>query len=281
VRCPWRVALFPVLFAASYVFAAWLASSLFERPTLVAQVIILAGATVGATWPMMRWVEHRPFVAVGFGFDRPWPQEAIRGAGLGVVLAGGTVAVEKALGLITFQPSGISSAAAVSAGIPMMALLIFAATSEELLFRGYPFQRVVEGAGPWAGVGIFSSLFGGIHALNPHATALSVLNTVLAGVLLSLAYLATRALWFPIGLHFAWNTSLALGGLPVSGLHLMQMPWQAVPASQYTWLHGGSYGPEGGLVASIVLVGGVTYLLKRVPPSAVETAAPTASRVES
>ena len=50
-----------------------------------------------------------------------------------------------------------------------------------------------------------SALFGLAHIRNPHATILSTANVLLAGVWLSFAYLKTRSLWLPFGLHLSWN----------------------------------------------------------------------------
>jgi hypothetical protein len=88
-----------------------------------------------------------------------------------------------------------------------------------------------------------------LHARNPSASALSIANTALAGVLLSLAYLRTRALWLPIGLHLSWNYAQAfLYGLPVSGLEFSAKLLSAQPG-EVVWLSGGSYGPEGSVLA--------------------------------
>jgi hypothetical protein len=38
------------------------------------------------------------------------------------------------------------------------------------------------------------------------------------------------------------------------------MPWRALAVSSHTWLYGGDYGPEGGIVATIVLLAGVVCL---------------------
>ena len=54
---------------------------------------------------------------------------------------------------------------------------------------------------------------------------------------------------------------MALSGFPVSGLDVIEMPWRAVPTSGAIWLHGGDYGPEGGVVATVVLVLGIGWLL--------------------
>jgi hypothetical protein len=87
-----------------------------------------------------------------------------------------------------------------------------------------------------------------------------VLNTILAGIWLSVAYVKTRSLWLPTGLHFAWNFSLAfIYGFPVSGLRVSQ-PIFHVEQGGPEWMTGGSYGPEGGALGLIVIVAGAVWV---------------------
>ena len=84
---------------------------------------------------------------------------------------------------------------------------------------------------------------------------------MLVGIPLAAAYLRTRALWMPIGIHFAWNFLQGFTlGLPVSGIAL---PDALVTARVHgaVWLTGGDYGPEGGLLASGAIVAVTFYML--------------------
>jgi membrane protease YdiL (CAAX protease family) len=133
-------------------------------------------------------------------------------------------------------------------------ILLVASLAEEVIFRGYPFQRLIEAMGPTLATLVFSAVFGFRHLSNPDSTLGSTLVTVLAGWLLALAYLRTRALWLPWGLHFAWNASMGLlFGLPISGLRIFS-PVISANAHGPFWLTGDGYGPEGSLVTAIVLL---------------------------
>jgi uncharacterized protein len=131
--------------------------------------------------------------------------------------------------------------------------LIFGAAGEELIFRGYAFQLLIEKIGPFATVLPVSVLFGFAHLFNPNASHLGVLNTVLWGVLFGFAFLRSHDLWLPIGLHYGWNAVLPLFGVNLSGLTIditrYVYQWDLSP----TW-SGGAYGPEGGLLTTIVSV---------------------------
>jgi hypothetical protein len=133
-------------------------------------------------------------------------------------------------------------------------ILATAAMGEELMFRGYPFQRLLEATGPVIAVVIMSFLFAIAHGGNPHASRLAMVNTFAIGTLLCIAYLRTRALWMPWGIHFAWNAVLGLVfGLPVSGLTDFAVVVKA-RASGPRWITGGAYGIEGSVVGTIVIV---------------------------
>ncbi|MCU1253218.1 MAG: family intrarane metalloprotease [Edaphobacter sp.] len=140
--------------------------------------------------------------------------------------------------------------------------LAVAALAEEVAFRGYSYRRLIEATGPVAATTLMSLLFGLGHVLNPGATWASTLVTILAGVLLSLAWLRTHGLWLGWGLHFAWNASMGiLFGLPVSGITDFASIVQTRAVGR-PWLTGGEYGPEGAGITVIVLVIGIVVLVR-------------------
>jgi membrane protease YdiL (CAAX protease family) len=137
---------------------------------------------------------------------------------------------------------------------------MIAAAVEEITFRGYAFQRLVDAMGPVGAVIILSVAFSLVHLWNPAHSWLSTLNTILVGVAFSIAYLRTRSLWLPLGMHFAWNFVLGYGlGLPVSGIPFSKALLSASVVGS-TALTGGDYGPEGGLCATLVILAALIYL---------------------
>lgn len=141
-------------------------------------------------------------------------------------------------------------------------ILAVAALTEEVAFRGYPFQRLIDAIGPAAATLVMALIYAFVHARNPYSSGASFVVTFLLGWLLALAYLRTRALWVGWGFHFAWIASMALlFGLPVSGLTMFS-PVIASVAPGPEWLTGGGYGPEGGAVAIIVLIVLIVLMFK-------------------
>lgn len=148
------------------------------------------------------------------------------------------------------------------AEIPLdLAILLLAALAEEVAFRGYPFQRLIEATGPLFATFFVSILYGLIHVTNDGASPASFIVAMLAGWVLSIAYLRTRALWVSWGIHFTWNASMAvLFGLPLLGL-TRYSPVVSSTALGPTWLTGFDYGPEGSAIAIIVMLGLIVLTL--------------------
>ncbi len=146
--------------------------------------------------------------------------------------------------------------------LAVVIILIAGALAEELMFRGYPFQRLEEGIGAAGAIAVFSLLFGAVHLMNPGASVLGLVNTIVIGVVLAVAYLRTRALWLPWGIHFAWNATLGLLiGLPVSGLRVFNVAIRTT-ARGAPWLTGGSYGIEASLPGTLLVLFGLAIVWK-------------------
>jgi membrane protease YdiL (CAAX protease family) len=131
-----------------------------------------------------------------------------------------------------------------------------AAVVEEVVFRGVIFRFLEDFAGSWLAMAATSALFGLAHLGNANATAFSALAiAVEAGVLLSAAYMYTRSLWLPIGLHFGWNvTEGFIWDVPVSGGQVDGVV--DAHAQGPALISGGAFGVEASVVA-LVVAGGV------------------------
>jgi hypothetical protein len=136
------------------------------------------------------------------------------------------------------------------------------AATEELLFRGVLFRLIAEWSGTWIALGASAVLFGVAHALNPGATWFSTTAIAIeAGVLLGAGFIATRSLWFPIALHFAWNYfEGVIYGTQLSGTGVKHSLIHAT-ISGPTWLTGGTFGPEASVPALVTCSLAATALL--------------------
>src|ERR1700733_14982773 len=232
---------------------------LVERSILLF-LLVVGFAAMGRSFNRQR----EPIRDMGLVFRSGWQREFGLGAALGwgmllvsilpLVLSGGLI--------ITFW------AIPRQFGILIVDLLVLAVASlaEEVAFRGYPFQRMIEAMGPTSATIVFSVVFAALHMFNPSANRASFLITVFSSWLLSVAYLRTRALWVCWGWHFAWNTSMCvLFGLPVSGITQFSPVIQSNTVGP-EWMTGGNYGPEASAVTAVVLLVGI-FVVYRVTRS--------------
>ena len=212
-----------------------------------------------------------PLVAMGLGLRGPWLRDLWTGGLFGAGMVAVPVALIAVAGRLAIKV--VVTTATLRLAAVVIVILAAGAMAEEITFRGYPFQRMVEAIGPTAAALVLSALFGAVHLANPHASAWGCLDTVLIGLLLSLAYLRTRSLWMPIAIHFWWNVTLGLIlGLPVSGLTEFSVVTRA-RAEGPLWLTGGSYGIEASAVVAAVIALGIVLFTVLVRPR--EVAAPT------
>lgn len=169
------------------------------------------------------------------------------------------------------------SGRAVSHELLVVVLLAGGALLEELAFRGYPFQRLVEAIRPIGAIVVLSIFFGAVHLGNPNAGGIlswGFFNTILVGVLFAYAYLRTRTLWLPIGMHFGWNFFLGvIYGLPVSGLRDFSVVVRST-ARGSTLLTGGAYGIEASLTGTVVLLLGFLLVAWAPKPDLISGTAP-------
>jgi hypothetical protein len=132
------------------------------------------------------------------------------------------------------------------------------------MFRGYGLQTLSRAKLAWLGVLLTSVPFGLVHLGNPNVVpGVTFTNTALAGIWLAAAYLRTRSLWLPLGVHWAWNWALGwFFGLPISGIQLVSNPLLQTQDNGPKWLTGGSYGIEGGVACTIALTLFTVFLWK-------------------
>lgn len=204
------------------------------------------------SWERMGWTRGPRF---GRGV------ELLRGTAIGAVMAVLAIGLAVVFGA-RLQLTGDWN---VWAGIalPLITGLVIAALAEELGFRGYPLRRLSDAIGVLPALLLLAIAFGVVHIGNPSASVFGTVNVVLAGVWLSIAFFSAGGMSLAWGAHFGWNAGLAvLFDAPVSGFRFQ------VPAVEYTpgaqsWIDGGAFGPEGGIVSTVALIGGMLWLLTR------------------
>jgi hypothetical protein len=196
---------------------------------------------LGLTWRDLRW---QPLSGAGRGFT------------LGLVLGALPAALALALSVVVGDARFLRDT-----GEPLTYLgevgrtsliLAPAALLEELIFRGVGQVVLARAFGRVPAILVLSVVFALAHIFNPNTTTLGLVNIALAGLFLGIAFYAPGGIWTAWGAHLGWNATLAALDAPVSGLPF-RIPWIDYQPGGPAWLTGGSFGPEGGLLATAAI----------------------------
>ena len=194
----------------------------------------------------------------GVGLERlglPWNRPGLINSSRGVALGFGAAALVIAVPLITGHAHEVVSKVPVTwqeqLFVPFM--LVLGAAGEEILFRGFGFQVLLRGFGPFTAVLPIGALFGFMHGANPYSTIPAILNTIGFGILFGYAFVRSHDIWFPLGLHYGWNLTLLLFGANISGLTMRITTYEVAWDNSAFW-SGGAYGPEASFFTTAALL---------------------------
>ena len=195
-------------------------------------------------------------------FDARWLKELFAGALIGSSLMLVPAFILGIFGLVAWQwnPEGVSTLSS--------SFLLFAgvAAAEELLFRGFVFQRLISGLGQWSAQLITAAFFLLTHLNNPGVAdsvkVMASMNIFLASILFGLAYLRTNSLAMPFGLHLMANW--VQGGVLGFGVSGNEQSGLLIPVfgDGQIWLTGGQFGLEASLLG-LICVGIMLLALNR------------------
>jgi membrane protease YdiL (CAAX protease family) len=223
---------------------------------------IAAACALLAAWILVRFADKRQMGEIWFRRQGALGQFFI-GAIVGVVMISSATGEMDALHVYHF----VSVNRHFVIWWPILAFLAVA-VFEEVALRGYVLFAVESRHGTAWAVGISSIVFGLLHLLNHQGARGPVFVIFEAGFPLAAAYLLTRSLWMPIGLHFAWNFFEGpLYGMGVSGENASNVLLK-IHMTGRTLENGGSFGPEAGLPCLITctLIGaGMLWLSTKGP----------------
>jgi membrane protease YdiL (CAAX protease family) len=223
-----------------------------DRGILVISALSTFAAAAVANAITVRIYERGRLSDLGLGWTATSKRDALIGVACGVGAAVFVLAAPALTGFAFFERTPAVEHP-VASFVFVSIVLLFGAVGEEMLFRGYGFQLLVRSIGAFATILPVSIIFGMEHLRNPNATMLGAVNTTLWGVLLGFAYWRTNALWLPIGLHFGWNFTLPVFGANLSGFTMGVTGYTLHWRTGDFW-SGGAYGPEGGILTTIVVI---------------------------
>lgn len=255
VRLGWRLLGFVLVGVAVAVpFLAFM-----PRGLTAGAAALLVGSMVGG-WSMLA-LDGRGPAALGFHPSPTGLVELGKGLALGTAVGMVVVAVMAALGGVRWSGQEGTAVQWLSGAVGALGFLLVPAAAEETLLRGYPLQALGDAWGAEIAVVVTSVLFGLLHLANPGIGVLSTANIVVAGLLLAVVYVRTLSLWWATGVHLGWNWSHGyVMDVPVSGLEVLDAPLYQGATTGPAWLGGGSFGPEGSVVTTVVVLGATAAL---------------------
>ena len=267
LRTPWRLIVFAaLLFAASQVVPLVVVptfsviSQIVGEPVPAYSWVMLAAVWVALVLSL-RVIDQASWHSIGMGVEHWRGRPLWVGWLLGAVVIATTALLlavagylrfdDVALPIIDGQPLTFFEAWLATA-FRLLVLLAPAALWEELVFRGYLWKVADDAGGEMVALWSTSVGFGLIHLFNPNAGIRTTILVVLAGLCLGLVRLrlGLPAAWLA---HLAWNWVMAaVLHVPVSGIGF-ETPGYRADISGPSWLTGGDWGPEGGVIAAVVL----------------------------
>ncbi len=249
VRSIWWVPIFFVLlflFLFPTILLAKKQSVNISMPIQATLIIIVTG--------ICQLLRKEQITVITGKFNFNWLRQFLVGIMIGAALMIFPAIILTVLGLVHWQVNDISFATIISG----FTVFIYVALVEELLFRGFIFQRFIESFGQWPAQLIIAGMFLLTHFDNPGMVGiiklLASLNIFFASILFGLAFIKTRSLAMPIGIHFMANwVQGSLLGFGVSGnneLGLLNPQFLLAPE----WLTGGTFGLEASILGLIFLL---------------------------
>jgi membrane protease YdiL (CAAX protease family) len=226
---------------------------------LIAAHLLAAPAVWMWTWFFRRRLDLKSFVSLGFPRQGALSRFAL-GWGTAALIPGLFFVLGWARGY--YEITDVRSVAEFPfhGGLGLLYFIVgflVQGSTEELMLRGYVQRNLAEyrpGSFFWILV-LPSALFSLAHLTNPGFDVLPMVNTFLIAMVLGTLVWTEKSIWLAAGLHVGWNFALGcLWSLPVSGMKTPALMEIAMAADRPNMdlLLGGAYGPEGGLLQTII-----------------------------
>ena len=225
-------------------------------PSLFLERLLMLVGYLSAAVLVLRW-RKLPLSLLGM---------SLKGRGKDLLAGLGVAVLLYAVGFSTSLLMGTVEIASVQ-WVPrdLLGTLLFfllVAVTEEVMLRGFVLGRMLSaGMNRFVALFLSSALFSAMHLFNPNFALLPFVNILLAGCLLGASFLYTRNLCFPVVLHWFWNWLQGpVLGYEVSGMDSGET-LLTLRLTGSDLLTGGSFGFEGSLLCTVLLVVGTLAIV--------------------
>lgn len=259
-------------FYTIFQFADWR----FASPVIT--LVAALAATLFCAWALERVsvFDYRPVLDfIGLPAHRRAWKLLLLGIGITLLLQALLLAMELLFGGARMQSGHVTLAHTLSLLLYGFASFILVGFAEEVLVRGYAFRVLQKQGSDVLALLVTSGIFSIMHALNPGIGWIGFANIFLAGIWLGVARIVTGSLWLSVGMHIGWNFFLGpVFGFPVSGI--IERSMFVTTPGDVEWISGGAFGPEGGILVTLLLIAATAALYhprfrSMAPPATEET----------
>ena len=219
----------------------------FDSPVMLTLTAFQVLGSFCALWLATKFIDRKPLMFIGLSV-KDKANEMLVGLGFALAFIGGLFLLLWLLGAIT-----ITGYVGFKPGVFFVSMMLFlAAFDEELIFRGYILNSMMDSSSRWVALAGSSALFALMHAGNPSVWSNWVPMTELfaAGFILGISYTFTKNLWFPTFFHFGWNFFQGLFGFEISGINVDS--WKMISHENTgnvpDIISGGAFGIEGSVI---------------------------------
>ena len=219
----------------------------FDNPIMLLMTVFQVAGSFLALWIATKFIDRKPLMSIGLSV-KDKANEMLIGLGFALAFIGGLFFVLWLLGAIN-----ITGYVGFKPGVFIVSMMLFlAAFDEELIFRGYVLNNMMDSSSRWVALAGSSALFALMHAGNPSVWSNWVPMTELfaAGFILGISYTFTKNLWFPTFFHFGWNFFQGLFGFEISGINVDS--WKMISHESTgnvpDIVSGGAFGIEGSVI---------------------------------
>ena len=229
-------------------------------------LVLNTGAIIIFYFLIVKYKEKRSISSIGFKFNKSTLYEYLSGFLIGILLIEIIAILIVITGNGSFEFNKNIDLSFVGPFIFVIIGWCIQGASEEIMMRGHMMPVLSNKFGPIIGIIISSSYFGALHLLNDGISVLAIVNLILFGIFASVFAIYKRSLWGVCAIHSAWNFAQGnLFGFLVSGIEAKGGQIITTKISEGNIINGGNFGPEGGLITSLILILAillVLYLLK-------------------
>mgnify|MGYP003317495875 CR=1 FL=1 len=232
----------------------------FDSPVMLILTAFSLLGSFAALWVATKFIDRKPLLSIGLSV-KDKANEMLIGLGFALAFIGGLFLVLWLIGAIN-----ITGYVGFKPGVFIVSMMLFmAAFDEELIFRGYILNNMMDSTNNrWIALAGSSLFFALLHSGNPSVWSTWVPMTELfaAGFILGISYTFTKNLWFPTFFHFGWNFFQGLFGFEISGINVDS--WKMISHENTgnvpDIVSGGAFGIEGSVITlSCTII--CTYLI--------------------